>query len=435
MTFAVGLFFAVFIAVNVRFAIKFKDRDIYSALVSTLASWMYLLCMWVPALLQMSGRTTSKLVGPGVLPPPDWAEVSNLCFRWSLELAIVLLAEVISVRLLVGRQTGQRLVWNNLYEWRAAACLLLVVGALAMVVFPVDLSDRAESGQGIATLLRSCLVCGLAILAYFRAFRSPWLWLVLGMGLAVLIVGNVRSPISVVIVAAIAGTISRGAIYRLRVVLTGCVIVIMAVMVGAFMSDMRANITRSQGLSVAELVNNIARDPLAAPYRAGVDTLDGYRFSQYVADMVPASPSDLLAPLYTFIPRAVWSTKPESISVQLSADYLGYRSSGQFLSPIGYMTLSTGSYFTALILLAVTVALLASLVKMLGGSFWLALVLVVTFRMFLNGTSFDVYYGLSLLLPILVALFLCRFFFGLGSQPAAYQGTTRPLIHEARSST
>ncbi len=359
---------------------------------------MYLLCLWVPAQFQASGMLESKIYRAGVASVPTISEIDALSFFWSLELLVVLAAELVIVWICGTR--SPRPDRRIKREWKKVALLLIFVGFAATVLFPASLESRAAEGQGLFVLLRTALVCGLAIVAYFDGFKSNLYRLALLGGTVYLILENVRSPLFVILIAYAAGLIGRGAIYKKRVVLSFAVALILAVVSATFMSEMRANITRDEGRGVGEIVSELTNEPIVLAYGAGVDTLDGYRFSALISEYEDARPSDLLSPVTTFIPRAIWPEKPRSISVELSSKYLGYKASGQYLSPIGYLRLAVGSYVGALILFAIFFLAVVYLVLAVRRTFWLAIVLVVLFRFLLGGSAFDVYYGLVLLVVV-----------------------------------
>ncbi len=53
---------------------------------------------------------------------------------------------------------------------RNAALLLVVVGAISTIVFRSDLSSRADGGQGLLTLLKTCLAVACVYLPSTAAF-------------------------------------------------------------------------------------------------------------------------------------------------------------------------------------------------------------------------------------------------------------------------
>lgn len=402
----------VTIVVILRAVYCFRAHQIQRATVSSFAVGVYVFCLWIPAYLQASGAIHSKLFSSGLLSRPTAGEISELELRWALELFCLLLAEIAIVEVIIRTQKFPRSTPSiSVTDWRKVSLILVIVGVLANMVFPADIGARGVEGQGIFVLLRTMLVCGLAIAAYFNCWRSRWIWFGVVLGVAFLIFQNIRSPLLIVLVAFIAGVLSRGDIYRRRKVSQIVAAILVASIAGSFMSGMRANLTRDLGFSSSEVAANVLSSPVESVYEAGLDTLDGYRFSHLVSEFEEPRPSDLLTPVTTLVPRSIWHEKPNSISVDLSAKYLGYKASGQYLSPVGYLTLTSGSYIFALLLLMVFGGLMSWLVLRLWKTFWLSIVLVVLLRFLYGGSGFDLYYGLMLTLTtgIGIAIWHCVF--------------------------
>ncbi|QOD02633.1 hypothetical protein [Pseudarthrobacter sp. BIM B-2242] len=376
--------------------------------VSAIAVLVYVLFMWVPAHLQESGLITSKLDKAGFAAPPVSAEIQDLALRWSLELGLIVVTDVL-VGLLVLQQraaterAGGDQVVPNWWGVERVAVLLVVVGASATLIFPPPaLDERAAGGQGFEVLLRTFLLSGLALISYHKFFGKRSFGFLLAGGVIFLLLGNVRSPLLVVIIAFIAGMISRNEFRTKRRFVSAVALILVFAFAGSVMSNMRANLTRNYGYTAQQVVDQTFENPWTAPYESGLDTLDGYRFSQRILTFEEPRPSDLLAVVTTFIPRAIWPEKPEEISVDVSSRYLRYEASGQYLSPIGYLSLALGSYVGALAGIILFSALMSSLALKFSQSFWLAVVVLVTFRFMLGGSAFDLYYGLTIVLPILL---------------------------------
>ncbi|MBF4478311.1 hypothetical protein [Rhodococcus rhodochrous] len=385
---------ALTLFVLVRLVSCYRAGVVSNALVSSLAAVMYLFCLWVPAVLQSQGKIDSKILTAGVTSLPSAAEVDSLAWLWFIELIVVLAMEILAVYVFSRRHAKESK--HSIGDWKSISIFLVCVGAIATVVFPAELENRAAEGQGLLVLLRTCLVCGLAIIAFYGGFNSRKMWILLGLGTAFLVVENVRSPLFVILIALASGLVVRNRIYSRKVLASVLIVGVLAIGSAAFMSQMRANVVRGHGLTASEIFADMADDPVRAVYAAGVDTLDGYRFVDKIAHREPARPFDLLSPVTTFIPRAIWEDKPASISVEVSSKYLGYRSSGQFLSMMGYLRLATGGYVSALLLFAVFFFVTSALVQTFRRQLWLAIVMVVVFRMLLGGSAFDIYYGLVL---------------------------------------
>jgi hypothetical protein len=199
--------------------------------------------------------------------------------------------------------------------------------------------------------------------------------------------------------------VSRNEFQTKRRFLSVVALILLFAFAGSLMSNMRANLTRNYGYTLQQVVEQTLENPWTAPYESGLDTLDGYRFSQRILEFEEPRPSDLLAVVTTFVPRAIWPEKPEEISVDVSSRYLRYEASGQYLSPIGYLSLALGSYAASLVAIFVFAAFMSFLVWRYERRFWLVVVLLVTFRFMLGGSAFDLYYGLTIIIPILIVRF------------------------------
>lgn len=410
LSLAEALFFSVVLVILIRSTRFIRSANPGPGLVSLTASIVYAVCLWVPARLQEMGIVESKLENARFLIPPSMDEISALSWRWSVELLVILLGEWIvwhlrfKRRLLPSRGMARKPFVIALNRERIAAILILV-GACATIIFPAPaLQDRATEGQGLATLLRTFLIVGLAYIVYNRGFGKFKWYLIAAIGVVVLASTNVRSPLLVVVFAFIAAEIANGKLRSFKRVFATITLVVLFALAGSFMSNWRENVTRYQGLEVSEVLASTLDEPWVQIYESGVDTLDGYRFSQQVAPVEDSRPQDLLNVVLTFVPRAIWEDKPSTISVDLSAKYLNYGASGQYLSPVGYLTIALGSYAAALIGMFAFSCLMSLAVRRYLDSFILTVVLCVTFRFLLGGSSFDLYYGITLLLPFLFAV-------------------------------
>jgi hypothetical protein len=406
-----AVFFSVVIVVAVAGVLRIQAGRAVRATVSLIALVVFVICLWVPAHLQAAGLIDSKLAKAGFVLPPSDGEIGALSARWAIELAVIAAVEWACWQGVRARATPAAVdLVDRDRSHEFTAVTLVAIGVVATILFPApSIEDRADGGQGLGTLLRTFLIVGLAYLVYFRAFGKARYWVVAAAGTILLVAGNVRSPLLVIACGYLASELSRGRLRRGRRLVVLVVLVVAFAAVGSLMSNFRANITREYGYSTAEVIQQTAENPWIAPYEAGLDTLDGYRFSERLSHLEPARPWDILNVVTTFVPRAVWPEKPDDISVQMSAKYLHYRASGQFLSPVGYLTLLVGSYPGALVALAVVTALLVALVRRTWTSFGYAIVLCVIIRFMIGGSSFDFYYGLTLAVPVVVVLGLRSF--------------------------
>lgn len=406
-----GLLLLLIVAIVIRGWRNYREGAWGRSLVSTVAALLYLSALYIPAELQSAGELRSKLVTAGVLSTPSVEEVTQLCLRWTFELSIVLAGEVIA-GVVLGRRADDHSVSAPDNEGRhssqiarRASLLLMTVGAAAYVAFPAaDLVNRADPGQGVGVILRGCLVAGVAIAIFYGHFGSRWFLAATLLVTLVVAVSVVRSPLFLLAFAGLARVLVEARVRLYQVVAVSIGLVLLA----AIMSGQRANISRDQGLSLQEVTEAAVQDPLISVLEAGVDTLDGYRLSQNVSRYEQAQPGDLLRIVTTFVPRSLWPQKPGSVSVYVSHKYLGWNSSGIFLSPVGNLTLATGGYAGALLALFV-VSLVGSMIAIrLQATVWSGFVGYGFFRFFLNGSSFDFYYVLVLAIPMIGAFWLCN---------------------------
>lgn len=386
-------------------------------MVSMIATGIYILCMWIPAHLQAGGYIESKLDNAGFLLVPDSAEIAYLSLRWCVELLVIAVSEWFAWALSSSNKRHRR---HSLaadphvisMTEKITAGFLLLVGIAATLLLPApSLEDRGVGGQGIPTLLRTFLIVGVAFIVYKKGFGKIHWWFAVFAGIAFLASTGVRSPLLVVIFAYIASELSANR-FRSgpRVAIIVCLVAVFA-LGGSVMSNWRENVTRDYGLTTSQVVSTTLDEPWKQIYESGIDTLDGYRFSHRIAPLEESRPEDLLNIVLTFVPRAIWAEKPTDLAVDVSARYLNYGASGQYLSPIGYLTLAFGSRVGALAGISLFSFFAALLVRRYFTSFYLALVLCVALRFFLGGSSFDIYYGLTLLIPYLVALAVTRVFY------------------------
>lgn len=418
---------AIFLVTSALWAL-FSIRQVVagralSVSLTLVSIFIYVICLWVPAHLQASGVLGSKLADAGFAYPASYEEIPGLSLRWTLELILLAFSEFVvwhTRRARAISQTGNITDRDNF--WRTVTFTLIAVGAIATVALPVPaLEDRAEGGQGIPTLLRAFLITGLALLIYFRAFGKKWAWLIVGAGVLLLIAGNVRSPLLVLVCALLASEIRLGRLRSKRRLMGILALVVAFGLAGSVMSSLRANVTRSYGFTTAQVVQQSLENPWIAPFESGLDTLDGYRFSAIIAENEVAMPADLANAVLTFVPRAVWPEKPATISVQMSAKYLNYRASGQFLSPVGYFTLALGSYPAALVGLFLFGVLMSLLSRRLAATPLVFLVLITEVRFLLGGSSFDLYYFFFLLATIAIASGMVR----VARAPVRYRAPSR----------
>lgn len=401
------LFGCVLVAGLARTALGVKNSRPVTAFYAGTVSFIWTFCLVVPGHLQANSTLESKLERANLLSPVSSTTLDSLVGFWALELAVLLAAEFVVSAL--GRSSSSSLVgpaqqWSNVRQIVAA---LLLIGLLAYGLFPPPaLEDRAEDGQGLGVVLRGFLVAGLALLAYTRCYSKKINYVVLLVGVLFLAALNVRSPLIVVFIAFLVSSLEAGAFRSKGRSIAAVLLCLVVALTGAVMSNFRSNITRDLGYSLSEVISETLADPLVAPFEAGIDTLDGYRMSFYVLPQEGARPEAILPIVTTFVPRSIWPEKPGSLSVELSAKYLDYRASGQFLSPVGFLSILTGGYIAGLLALAATGLLFMLAFRRFANTPWMIFVSVAFFRFMLGGSPFDIYYSLTLALPVLVVKYL-----------------------------
>lgn len=405
-------------AIFARALRKVRRNEFAGCLISAITAAIYLTCLWVPAYLQAAHLIVSKIEKAGLVPVPTPDEISMLSLRWAVELAVVLAAELVS-----GFYSGRShrlspvkrasfgtfgLRSMTILEARRATMFLIVVGGLATVFFPApSIGERAEGGHGFGVLMRSFLVVGLSMLAYYNFFNRHSFRLIGAAGTAFLIAGSVRSPLLVVLFGYIAGLTAFGKL-RPKLMVQLALLAVFLAIVSAFMSNLRGATIRGEQVVAGDIFLRTLESPYVAAYEAGIDTLDGYRLSMLIQPNEPARPLAFLTVITNFVPRALWPDKPTELSVEMSAKYLKYGAGGQFLSPIGYMSIAFGGYKFALLGMFVFIFLLSRLALRFQDSFVLALIVCVTVRFMMGGAAFDFYYGLTLMIPLLVAVIAIR---------------------------
>jgi hypothetical protein len=385
------------------------------AATSSLASIIYLLCLWLPAHLQSNGLIVSKIDTAGILFPPSEVDIAYLSLNWCLELIAILIAEILAGYLFVRKRAHAPLRQNAFCDRSIliiTCIVLLLIGGIATIVFPAtDLADRAAEGQGVANILRSSMVAGLAVMAFCRFFDDRRFMGVAFICVCFLVLKNIRSPLLLVFLGYIAGMIARGELRGNRLVILMFAGVLLAG-VGSYMSNMRANIARGFGMTSTEVLAETLENPWIAPYSAGIDTLDGYRLSQYIAPFERPDYLNIMTVFTTFVPRAIWPSKPEDLSVSISSRWLHYKGSGQFLSPIGYLTIAYGGYIFGVAVFFILFGIGQFLyLRSIPGPLS-SFIFTIEFRFLLGGSPFDIYYGLTFILQFIVVYVISKFVFG-----------------------
>ncbi|MGF7160105.1 hypothetical protein FHS85_001728 [Rhodoligotrophos appendicifer] len=427
------IFLTVVGAIVARALLMSRQGKVSCAIVSCISAAVYLTCLWIPAILQSENLIISKiyLARLVALPTPD--EVSSLSLRWALELMVILAAEVAST-IAAGstpktRPPNSKFGLRSMTPWdaRRIVIFLMIVGVISTIVLPASsIEQRADGGQGFGVLMRSFLIVGLSMLAFYNFFNSNRFRLAAIAGVLFLIGGSVRSPLLVVLFGYVAGLISRGELLPKRMALLALIAVTLGIF-GAFMSNLRGTIIRGEQVSVIEIATQTMMSPYVSIYESGIDTLDGYRLSMMIQPNEEARPLSVFTVFTNFIPRAIWPDKPADLSVEISAKYLNYGAGGQFLSPIGYMSIAFGGYAFALLGLFVFIFVTSRLAICFQNSFVLAVVICIVVRFMMGGAAFDIYYGLTLLIPLVCGIVFIRLLKGLSG------GARMPGVTPGRS--
>lgn len=375
----------------------------WNGLISALACVMYIVCLYGSARMQVADLSSTKLLGPHILPPAQAYELGGLSAGWTIELCVVLLGEILSgflvssrkpwasVRSFAGRAAETDVIARN------AALVLIGVGAISTLAFSSDLSSRADGGQGLATILKTCLAVGLCVLTFNNFFNRRFYYLVCACGMMFLVVGAVRSPIFAVAMAFFAGKIARGEITTSALMRYSVYGLVLAIAGGA-MSNFRGDIVSGRGADFSTALSESLENPFRAIYGGGIDTLDGYRLAQFVQPNEPARPENVLVSVTTFIPRALWPDKPQDLSIDITNRYLQWSQGGIFLSLVGYLSIAFGGYIQALLALLILIIGLSAAYRKTWANFYGFAIVLMTFRLFLGGSPFDIYYCLVYML-------------------------------------
>lgn len=370
----------------------------WSGLLSALACVLYIICLYGSALMQVAGLSSTKLLGPHILPPAQAYELGELAGNWTIELCVILLGEILAGFLVSHRQpVVPALSERNISEFnfitRNAALVLIVVGSVSTIAFHSDLSSRADGGQGLVTVLKTCLAVGLSVLAFNNFFNQRIFYFVSACGMIFLIIGAVRSPIFSVAMAFFAGKIARREITMAMLMRYSAYGLALAIAGGA-MSNFRGDVLSGRGADLSTALSESIENPFIAVYGGGIDTLDGYRLAQFVQPNEPARPENILVAITTFVPRALWPEKPLDLSIDITNRYLRWDQGGIFLSLVGYLSIAFGGYIQALLALLILMIGLCGIYQKTRVNFYGFTIILMTFRLFLGGSPFDVYYCL-----------------------------------------
>lgn len=394
-----------------RTYLRIRQGRGYEQLVSAIAASLYVIALAMPATMQVAGLLRTKLTVAQVLVPLTWSELGSLSAAWSLELAVIAVVEQAAWAVRQDLRPGAHCAESGqgAKTTSRAAIMLVTMGAAGVILAPPELDERGQGGNGIVVLLQGSLLVGTMLLVYYRHFGRRSFLVITMVTVTYLIASGVRSPLVLLVFALLArqlgNRVGRKGRFRLYFWIPAAA---GAAIVGSFMSAYRGNITRNLGLSWQELLSFTLQRPLVAPYEAGIDTLDGYRFSPRVAPLIDASPLDFMKVVTTFVPSSIWPDKPQALTVEVASRFLGYEGSGMYLSAVGYLRIIGGSYASAIALLAILAFILSLLMRRYESSPYECLVMLAAFRFFLGGDQFDFYYVLVLAIPLWITLGVVR---------------------------
>lgn len=397
------LFISIGSLILLRFCILTAQNKPWNGLLSALACTLYIICLYGSALMQVAGLSSTKLLGPHILPPAQPYEMGGLAGNWAIELCVILLGELIAGRLVAPRQSVRAAFacYRHSSEFnfvtRNAAIILVIVGSLSTIVFHADLSSRADGGQGLVTILKTCLAVGLCVITFNNFFNQKIYYFICACGMILLLVGAVRSPIFSVAMAFFAGKVARRELTSSMLMYYSVCGLVLAIAGGA-MSNFRGDVVSGRGGDLYTAFSESIENPFTAVYGGGIDTLDGYRLAQFVQPNEAPQPENILVAITTFVPRVLWPNKPQDLSIDITNRYLQWNQGGIFLSLVGYLSIAFGGYSQALLALLIVMTGLCTLYRRNLGNFYGFTIVLMTFRLFLGGSPFDIYYCLVYML-------------------------------------
>jgi hypothetical protein len=275
-----------------------------------------------------------------------------------------------------------------------------------------------------------------------KAFRTSAGWLAaIAITAAIGLTTGTRSPLLLVGAYFAVATIRRITLkpQRTRTVVKAIAAVYLFLTLLSVISLWRGHLI-SQGQAQPSLSSSIvkaAENPIGSlPTTADVNTLDGAIFSQIVhADYgVQSNPSNWATALGLFVPSQLWHGKPTPLSQSLSARYLGFGTSGMFLSGVGYAWLTLyGDVGVVLwgVAFGLVVGWLCRRVKTEApfADLFRALIVYFTIEMWFAGDSFVVYYVGAIAIACAVATAAARAMLLL--EPETDVAVTRSLHEES----
>ncbi|QRE82578.1 hypothetical protein F1734_21550 [Rhodococcus ruber] len=285
----------------------------------------------------------------------------------------------------------------------------------------LGLSDGAESrgaedGRGLEVMVGWFLPLSISMGFAYRHFGSRRRLAVSLFGCALLLLGGVRSPFLLILVAVVVGSLKsqrfgiRGnerTSYRLALL---AVIGVGMGLVSAFISQWRGNQIAGENQTVTSLIGEIFGNPLSAVARSGLDSYDGIRLA-FIARRsgLEGSAFDPLKGIVNLVPRSIYPDKQQWLGNQLTEELLGWGKGGIFLSGMGYFYFLMGSILVAFALVF-AVGFAVGYIEVAAGTNLIAVTLVVYFvlRFLMGGDAFDLHHVLMLCIVCILATFAVR---------------------------
>lgn len=295
---------------------------------------------------------------------------------------------------------------------KTMATILLLIGGLTYAAdiaagIGADFATRGEAqGGGLSSMAHWSLPLGICINVLNSHWKSKAYQLATVSGVSLIVLSGVRSPLMLICVAFVPRII-RGLTNRRhagRIWVLSSAGTISLICVGSALNLWRGSIRRGDPIPLTEALQATYSDPLKALTQAGIDTLDGLLFVQYLPPgAVSTGPTDLLKAVTTLIPRQIYEDKPDFLSNIVSSRYLGFGTAGMFMSGPGYLELILGSTLAAVAGFLLLGLLYGRLFRLPADSIAWVVASYVLIRFYMGGDSFDIFAGLQLGLILTIA--------------------------------
>ena len=298
-----------------------------------------------------------------------------------------------------------------------------------------------QSGLGFLTTSNWLLVCAIIILlADRRCFSRTFRYLLVAYCSIVTLLSFTRSPILLVVCfIAIWGAfaISRRRI-SFRFVVSAAAITYVSMIMISVISVWRGSKIHHLSFSLIDTTTRIAASPITSlPTTANVNTFDGTIFTQLLQSQgFHGSPRSWAVAVTTFVPSQLWPGKPSPLSVEVSAQYLHFGSSGMFLSGAGFASLTLYGTVGAMlawfiIATAVTLVIRRGVVEPFD-YLWCSLFVFFIVTMWFEGDAFNIYYALSIVIVSWLCLQLARGWATVSQKNEAARSRRYPIYMEER---